>query len=178
MSIAVTPSWIEEQRRYLATVSVEAAKHIPLEDRAIAALTESLERSRRFLLAADESEAIEEIWKVLCDSIRTFANLQHAHRRTVVKSFGVLWLYRRMRAMLNEANTLLERCTELARTVLLSRPELNLALPEDLEEIVWTVRISPLAHLRAMWNLFWSAVRHPLSETTIDLSTGRVLYRA
>lgn len=38
-------------------------------------------------------------------------------------------------------------------------------------------RIAPLAYLRAMGNLFWSAIRHPLSNTTIDLSTGRVLYR-
>jgi hypothetical protein len=39
------------------------------------------------------------------------------------------------------------------------------------------IRISPRAYLLAMWNLFWSAIRHPFSETTIDLSTGRVLYR-
>ncbi|MFO0796506.1 MAG: hypothetical protein U0804_03455 [Gemmataceae bacterium] len=49
---------------------------------------------------------------------------------------------------------------------------------EQLRAEVLTIRISPLAHLRAMWNLWWSAVRHPLSETTIDLSTGRVLSRA
>ncbi|HEY1191977.1 MAG TPA: hypothetical protein VGE74_30385, partial [Gemmata sp.] len=63
------------------------------------------------------------------------------------------------------------------RVVLLSRPDLGLALPADLEPTVWAVRIPPLAHLRAMFNLFWSAIRHPFSETTIDLSTGRVLYR-
>jgi hypothetical protein len=50
-------------------------------------------------------------------------------------------------------------------------------LPEPIGEAVCTVRIPPLAYLRAMGNLFWSAIRHPLSETTIDLSTGRVLYR-
>jgi len=29
-----------------------------------------------------------------------------------------------------------------------------------------------------MWNLFWSGIRHPWRETTIDLTTGRVLYRS
>lgn len=47
--------------------------------------------------------------------------------------------------------------------------------PADDDAVV--VRVPPLAYLRAMANLFWSAIRHPLSETTIDLSTGRVLYR-
>ena len=50
-------------------------------------------------------------------------------------------------------------------------------LPESRSEAVETIRIPPFAYLRAMGNLFWSSIRHPLSETTIDLSTGRVLYR-
>lgn len=66
---------------------------------------------------------------------------------------------------------------ELMRYVVVAAPEWELTVPEHLAAKVWTVRIPPLAHLRAMWNLFWSALRHPLSNTTIDLSTGRVLYR-
>lgn len=50
-------------------------------------------------------------------------------------------------------------------------------VPEDIAGEVWKVRRTPLAVLRTMWNLFWSAVRHPLSDTTIDLESGRVLYR-
>ncbi|HJZ90916.1 MAG TPA: hypothetical protein VKE40_08590 [Gemmataceae bacterium] len=35
--------------------------------------------------------------------------------------------------------------------------------------------ISPLAYARAVWNVFWSAIRHPFTTTAIDLSTGRVV---
>lgn len=52
------------------------------------------------------------------------------------------------------------------------------AQPEPPDDAGTTVRIPPLAYLRAMANLFWSCLRHPLSEATIDLSTGRVLYRS
>jgi hypothetical protein len=52
----------------------------------------------------------------------------------------------------------------------------HLVTPHLADEVL-IIRIPPIAYLRAMWNLFWSAIRHPLSETTIDLSTGRVLYR-
>lgn len=44
----------------------------------------------------------------------------------------------------------------------------------ELDAIV--IRIPWWAYLRTMWNLFWSCILHPLSETAIDLSTGRVLY--
>jgi hypothetical protein len=63
------------------------------------------------------------------------------------------------------------------RTLIVAHPELEARLPSDLADAVYTVRIPPLAYLRSMWSLFWSAIRHPLSDTTIDLSTGRVLYR-
>lgn len=66
---------------------------------------------------------------------------------------------------------------ELLRIILIYLPELEERLPESIRDQVFTVRIPLWAYLRSMWNLFWSAVRHPLSETTIDLSTGRVLYR-
>lgn len=70
-----------------------------------------------------------------------------------------------------------DRLVELLRRAAVEKPEWDLTVPNDLAPVVWTVRIPPLAYLRAMANLFWSAVRHPWSETTIDLSTGRVLYR-
>jgi hypothetical protein len=103
------------------------------------------------LLTGPRGELTERAWGQLCDTIRTLAS--------------------------HLARTALRRHVELARTVLIGRPELGLTTPPDLERLFWSVRISPRAYLRAMWNLFWSAVRHPLSDTTIDLSTGRVLYR-
>lgn len=81
------------------------------------------------------------------------------------------------RAAVAVLHTQRERLRELMQTVIVTRPEWNLTIPSELESEVWTVRISPRAYLRAVANLFWSAIRHPLSETTIDLSTGRVLYR-
>ena len=37
------------------------------------------------------------------------------------------------------------------------------------------IRISPLAFLRAMWTILWNALRHPLTTTVVDLSTGKKL---
>jgi hypothetical protein len=69
------------------------------------------------------------------------------------------------------------RVARFLRTMTTMWPEYELTTPDDIAGFVWTVRIPPLAYLRSMLSLFWSAIRHPLSETTIDLSTGRVLYR-
>lgn len=76
-----------------------------------------------------------------------------------------------------ELDNLADRLRQLLRYVAVAAPEWELQTPDHLVAEVWTVRVSPLASLRAMANMFWSAVRHPLSNTTIDLSTGRVLYR-
>ncbi|MBX9581604.1 MAG: hypothetical protein K2X87_14985 [Gemmataceae bacterium] len=76
-----------------------------------------------------------------------------------------------------ELESLCERAQDLIRYLVVAAPELDLEVPGHLVKSVWTFRIPPLAYLRAMWNLWWSAIRHPFSETTIDLSTGRVLYR-
>jgi hypothetical protein len=84
---------------------------------------------------------------------------------------------RQLTDAMNQSDPLEQRLADLMRVVLMSHPEWNLEVPDALTDRIWTVRIPPLAYLRAMWNLFWSAIRHPLSETTIDLSTGRVLYR-
>ncbi len=71
-----------------------------------------------------------------------------------------------------------ERLREIVQAAVVAWPDgLRELIPIRLREQVWNVRIPPFAYLRAMLNLWWSAVRHPLSETTIDLSTGRVLYR-
>jgi hypothetical protein len=37
------------------------------------------------------------------------------------------------------------------------------------------VRIPVSGYLRSIWTLFWSSLRHPLTATAIDLSTGRVV---
>jgi hypothetical protein len=67
-------------------------------------------------------------------------------------------------------------CHRVLRLWLVYRPELADDIPSEVIEFVLTYRIPWWAYLRSMWNLFWSCIRHPLSETTIDLSTGRVLY--
>lgn len=38
-----------------------------------------------------------------------------------------------------------------------------------------TIRIRPTAYLRAMFNIAWSAFRHPTKTTVIDLETGRII---
>lgn len=80
-------------------------------------------------------------------------------------------------AFLAELDDLIDQLIDQMRYVIVSHPEWDLAVPDHLSAVVWTFRIPTLSYLRAMANLFWSSIRHPLSETTIDLSTGRVLYR-
>lgn len=63
------------------------------------------------------------------------------------------------------------------RSVALLWPDCLDTVSEGTRTHVLSLTISPRAYLRSMWSLFWSAIRHPFSETTIDLSTGRVLYR-
>jgi RNA polymerase sigma-54 factor len=37
-------------------------------------------------------------------------------------------------------------------------------------------QIGPMAYLRSVWTVIWSAFRHPLSTTLIDLSTGEAVH--
>ncbi len=37
------------------------------------------------------------------------------------------------------------------------------------------IRISPTAYLKAMFNIAWSAFRHPTKTTIIDLETGKIV---
>jgi hypothetical protein len=70
-----------------------------------------------------------------------------------------------------------EDVIDVMRCMLIEYPDWTLPVPDHLLAAVFTVRVSWRAYLLAMWNLLWSAVRHPRSEATIDLGTGRVLYR-
>jgi hypothetical protein len=183
MSLAIaSPGWIAEQRRELAEVT-DAFRTTTFKYR------ETLERCRRTIdslqnvllevpATPDRLKLIHEAWHdVICDSIRAVVKLLSETRDEQSKSFGFPWCFGQLREVTRAESIVLDQLIELARTLLIRRPEFDLVLPADLEATVWTVRISPLAYLRAMGNLFWSAIRHPLSETTIDLSTGRVLYR-
>ena len=73
---------------------------------------------------------------------------------------------------------LVERVAGYIRTLVVTWPELAPRIPTEIADVVRTVRVTPGSYLRAMWNLFWSGIRHPWRETTIDLKTGRVLYRS
>jgi hypothetical protein len=78
---------------------------------------------------------------------------------------------------LTAVNRVPQECARVLRLWLVYRPDLLDDLPDEVAEFVLSFRIPLWAYLRSMWNLFWSAIRYPFSETTIDLSTGRVLYR-
>jgi hypothetical protein len=69
----------------------------------------------------------------------------------------------------------IETLADLIRTMYVVWDDLDLIVPEEIADSVWTIRISPLAYARAIWNLFWSCLLHPFSETTIELKTGRTL---
>jgi tetrahydrodipicolinate N-succinyltransferase len=46
---------------------------------------------------------------------------------------------------------------------------------DDDDVIEDVVRISPGAYLRTMAQIAWNAIRHPMSTTTIDMETGKVV---
>lgn len=171
MALAI-PGWLEEHRQRLtdATARSSAAHQTT---RLTAILTAGAELCQTFLLSAEPSELTESVWQTVCESVRALTEL---HSETA-RAHGWFGLSRSTRAQLRADTAVLKRYSEVVQVVLLARPDLELELPADLEPVAWTLRISPLAYLRAMFNLWWSAIRHPLSETTIDLSTGRVLYR-
>ncbi len=81
------------------------------------------------------------------------------------------------KALRRRINVILEQSIRILRIVVVYYPAMLEFLTQEVRARVLTYRISWWAYLRSMGNLFWSAIRHPLSETTIDLSTGGVMYR-
>jgi hypothetical protein len=45
---------------------------------------------------------------------------------------------------------------------------------DDNEEPV-IIHVGAVAFLRTMWSLFWTAFRHPLTTTYVDVATGEVV---
>lgn len=113
--------------------------------------------------------ATKQTWDTLCGHLRYLLGS--------TESIQALPSSRAKRLAVAASEEYVDRMAAVIRTLVISWSELDLAVPDDLAPVVWTVRIPPLAYFRAMVTLFWAAVRHPMSETTIDLSTGRVLYR-
>ncbi|MFO0824497.1 MAG: hypothetical protein U0792_15505 [Gemmataceae bacterium] len=117
-------------------------------------------------------------WGLVCEMFETDESLARRLKSDLLFLRSCSSQYRKANSeLVAELEFISTRLRELMRSALVEMPEWELPISDELAAKVWTVRISPLAYLRAMWNLFWSAIRHPLSETTIDLSTGRVLYR-
>lgn len=117
----------------------------------------------------DEVDALMlALWELACDWARAYQRLLVSARELPRGPFRSTYT----RALSEQT----ERLVDLMRTMVVVWDELELETPEDIFETVWTFTVPPLAYLRAMWNLFWSCIRHPLSETTIELKTGRVLY--
>ena len=81
------------------------------------------------------------------------------------------------RLVLRLINSGLQEEIRSLRITLLYFPDMIELLTPQVLSLALTVRTPWWAYLRSMWNMLWSAILHPLSDTTIDLSTGRVLYR-
>lgn len=184
MSIAsLTPRWFEEQYERVSQSLAVAETQQPLRS----LIAEERDQTETVQAAFDqlftngvttELVALPPLaWRLGCNLLRFYSALRRRHSRRAFYWCLLPFFDAELRHYKVEINTRIGQLSTLLQTVSLLKPEWGLELPPNLEEIVWTVRISPLAYLRAMWNLFWSAIRHPLSETTIDLSTGRVLYR-
>jgi len=116
----------------------------------------------------DADRLVRDIWKVACGWMTDYLELLARGREQSPAA---------LRAEQAQLKGHIDRLTALMRTVAVVWAELGLETPGAIYEAVWTIRVPPLAYLRAMWTLFWSAIRHPLSDATIDLSTGRLLYR-
>ena len=115
----------------------------------------------------DADEVVMSLWGAACERIAAYQTLGTDARQEARGRFR--------KQLLAAVAFRMDRLAELMRTMAIVWQELELETPDEIHETVWTIRIHPLAYLRAMWNLFWSSVRHPLSETVIELKTGRVL---
>jgi hypothetical protein len=177
-AIALTPLWIEQQRQVVAE-STPSARDEPIP----ADVIETLDRIRDTMERAYGVIATELIERPQPDTESEACELLATSLDFVFEQIEFVQRFGTADATLarqfvGRAEATLDRLVELVRAVLVSRPDVALPFSPRAERRVFTVRVSPLAYLRAMWNLFWSAIRHPFSETTIDLSTGRVLYRS
>lgn len=186
MSIAIlAPEWIDEQNKRLAIIT-DKPKDLPVLNQLAALFREMVDTIEdgfhELLDSTDDStpmhESYELLWYYVCELFRQNEATRQSIRKSAHHWFGLALPSRSIREANQELCSQHFRLIELMRLILVSKPDWNLTLPPDLKRVVWAIHISPLAYLRAMANLFWSAIRHPFSNTTIDLNTGHVLYRA
>jgi hypothetical protein len=103
--------------------------------------------------------------------------------RDTLKERGVVEHFTALEATSEEVGSPAERERRTARreqkpTTMESQPMTKLEgmrREEPEEEVVY---ISPRAFVKSMLAIAWSAFRHPLSPTTIDLSTGKYVHDA
>ncbi|MBN9121798.1 MAG: hypothetical protein J0I06_22100 [Planctomycetes bacterium] len=121
----------------------------------------------KFDEGGDAGEVVLLLWGTACDRMSAYQSLINDARTNARGQFR--------RRFIAAVTLRMERLVELMRTMVVVWQELELETPDAIYEAVWTIRIPVVAQLRAMWNLFWSSILHPRSETTIELKTGRVL---
>jgi hypothetical protein len=114
-------------------------------------------------------DQLRSLWDLLCQRMRFYHKALERARTTARSAFRKLFL--------TELGERSERVADLMRSMVIDGPDLPFETPDDIYEDVWTIHVSWKAHLRAMWNLLWSALRYPNMKTTIELKTGRVLRR-
>lgn len=112
---------------------------------------------------------VRSYWETACEHMTAYQELRDQARTQPRGRFR-----RRFVAAMTER---IERLADLMRTMSVVWDDLNLDTPDEIHREVWTFRIPPGAYLRSMWNLYWSAILHPRSTTTVDLMTGRVVRR-
>lgn len=115
----------------------------------------------------DVDEVVASLWIIGCKHMTEYQTLVDEASETGGGRFRCRFVTAIRKRM--------DRLSDLIRTIMVVWPELELETPSDIIEAVWTITITPRAYIRAMWNLFWSSIRHPLSETVIELKTGRVM---
>jgi hypothetical protein len=70
-----------------------------------------------------------------------------------------------------------EIVADFMRALRLTYPEFELEVADYAIEDYSTIHIPPMGYLKSAWAVLWSAVRHPFSETVINLQTGEVMAR-
>lgn len=119
-------------------------------------------------------KAISELVELRCSSMKWTGEV----RERFVRPLWEKLLPRHLRRSVSDALTELEEANvDFLRCLLVYHPDVVETLPPNVQERVLTIKVCPWAYLRAMANLFWSALRYPFRETVIDFGTGRVLSR-
>lgn len=128
-------------------------------------------------------EWVREMWRI-CQNVLRKSITHETRWRSKFYSMGIacavlrtMKLYRDYRFRVEAWRVARRRIVDLMRTTRAVSEVEGLEVDSDLADEYRTVHIPAAGYIRSMLTLAWESIRHPMSECTIDLETGKVVAR-